>query len=139
MRPKLIMSLTGERSQPLPPKVRFRAPTSLVQLTPLTTSGTNFSTLFPGIRPHLLTLASNFKIPLYRDLILSLGISSVSKKSCTNILRQGPGSAITIVVGGAAESLAAHPGTNDLTLRKRLGFIKIAVKEGWVAGAGWVG
>jgi 2-acylglycerol O-acyltransferase 2 len=61
---------------------------------------------------------------------MALGIGSVSKKSCTNVLRQGPGSAITIVVGGAAESLSARPGTNDLTLRKRLGFIKIAVREG---------
>jgi len=54
----------------------------------------------------------------------------VSKESCTNILKKGAGSAITIVVGGAAESLSAHPGTADLTLRKRLGFIKVAIKQG---------
>jgi 2-acylglycerol O-acyltransferase 2 len=58
------------------------------------------------------------------------GICSVSKRSCRNILRKGPGNAITIVVGGAAESLAAHPGTQDLTLRKRFGFIKVAIREG---------
>jgi 2-acylglycerol O-acyltransferase 2 len=58
------------------------------------------------------------------------GICSVSRKSCINILGQGPGSAITIVVGGAAESLYAHPGTHDLTLKKRLGFIKVAIREG---------
>jgi 2-acylglycerol O-acyltransferase 2 len=45
-------------------------------------------------------------------------------------VRTGPGSAITIVVGGATESLAAQPGTADLTLKRRLGFIKLAVKEG---------
>lgn len=94
------------------------------------TDGTGFSTLFPGIKPHLLTLASNFRLPFYRDLMLLLGVCSVSKKSCANTLRLGPGNAITIVVGGAAESLTAHPGTNDLVLRKRLGFIKIAVREG---------
>jgi len=81
--------------------------------------GTGFSKHYPGIRPHLLTLASNFKIPLYRDVLLSLGVCSVSKQACSNILRQGPGSAICIVVGGAAESLSAHPGTADLTLRRR--------------------
>jgi Diacylglycerol acyltransferase len=43
----------------------------------------------------------------------------VSKQSCSNILKSGPGSAIIIVVGGAAESLRAHPGTADLTLRRR--------------------
>lgn len=54
----------------------------------------------------------------------------MSKRSCANILSHGPGHAITIVVGGAAESLSAHPGTADLTLRKRFGFIKMAIKEG---------
>lgn len=73
---------------------------------------------------------SNFKIPIYRDLLMALGMGSVARRSCTNILAQGPGSAITIVVGGAAESLAAHPGTHDLTLKKRFGFIKVAIREG---------
>lgn len=82
-------------------------------------TATGFSTQFPGIVPHLLTLASNFHIPFYRDVLLALGICSVSKQSCSNILSSGPGQAITIVVGGAAESLSAHPGTADLTLRKR--------------------
>ncbi|KAF7985775.1 hypothetical protein HWV62_391 [Athelia sp. TMB] len=91
---------------------------------------TGFSKAFPGIRPHLLTLSSNFQIPIYRDILLALGICSVSKKSCSNILKSGPGSAITIVVGGAAESLASRPGTADLTLRRRLGFIKIAITHG---------
>lgn len=59
-----------------------------------------------------------------------MGICSVSKRSCRNILRLGAGNAITIVVGGATESLAAHPGTNDLTLGKRFGFIKVAIREG---------
>lgn len=78
-----------------------------------------FSEQFPGITPHLLTLASNFKVPFYRELLMAMGIYSVSKASCSNILKAGPGSSITIVVGGAAESLSAHPGTVNLTLRKR--------------------
>jgi hypothetical protein len=80
---------------------------------------TGFSAAFPGIKPHLLTLSSNFKMPFYRDILLALGVCSVSKQSCSNILKAGPGFAITIVVGGAAESLSARPGTADLTLRKR--------------------
>ncbi|KAF8475207.1 DAGAT-domain-containing protein [Russula ochroleuca] len=91
---------------------------------------TGFSRGFPGVRPHLLTLTSNFTIPFYREILLLLGVCSVSKRSCERILRKGNGSAITIVVGGAAESLSAHPGTADLTLRKRLGFIKLAIREG---------
>ncbi|KAL8284227.1 hypothetical protein RQP46_004976 [Phenoliferia psychrophenolica] len=91
---------------------------------------TGFSELFPGLDPHLLTLATNFNIPLYRDFLLSLGVCSVSMKSCQNILKQGPGAALTIVVGGAAESLSAHPGTADLTLKRRMGFIKLAMRQG---------
>ncbi|KAF8316667.1 diacylglycerol acyltransferase [Clavulina sp. PMI_390] len=94
------------------------------------TEGTGFSKAFPGIKPHLLTLTNNFHIPIYRDILLFLGVCSVSKKSCSNILRRGPGSSITIVVGGATESLSAHPGTADLTLKKRLGFIKLAIVHG---------
>ncbi|KAH7910231.1 diacylglycerol acyltransferase-domain-containing protein [Hygrophoropsis aurantiaca] len=94
------------------------------------TEATGFSIAFPGIRPHLLTLTNNFNIPLYREIIMALGISSVSKRSCSNILSGGAGQAITIVVGGAAESLSARPGTADLTLRRRLGFIKVAIQEG---------
>ncbi|KAJ7780289.1 DAGAT-domain-containing protein [Mycena maculata] len=94
------------------------------------TEATGFSAAFPGIRPHLLTLTSNFNIPFYRDVMLAMGICSVSKTSCSNILKSGPGSAITIVVGGAAESLSAHPGTADLTLRRRVGFIKMAIRHG---------
>ncbi|KAJ3483665.1 hypothetical protein NLI96_g6164 [Meripilus lineatus] len=98
--------------------------------THLESTGTGFSNQFPGIVPHLLTLTSNFQIPFYREVILALGICSVSKQSCSNILKGGPGQSITIVVGGAAESLSARPGTADLTLRKRLGFIKVAIQHG---------
>ncbi|KAG5641619.1 hypothetical protein DXG03_004642, partial [Asterophora parasitica] len=88
-------------------------------LATFATDATGFSTAFPGIKPHLLTLTTNFNMPFYRDILLALGVCSVSKESCSNILKAGPGSAITIVVGGAAESLSARPGTADLTLRRR--------------------
>ncbi|TFY82552.1 hypothetical protein EWM64_g1461 [Hericium alpestre] len=94
------------------------------------TEATGFSEAFPGIKPHLLTLSSNFNMPIYREMLLLLGVCSVSRRSCVNILKGGPGQAITIVVGGAAESLSARPGTADLTLRKRLGFIKVAIQQG---------
>ncbi|WVO15538.1 hypothetical protein L204_103197 [Cryptococcus depauperatus] len=94
------------------------------------TEGTNFSEYFPGIKPHLMTLNSNFRIPFYREILLIHGCGSVAKKSCANVLSQGPGTAIAIVIGGATESLSAHPGTADLTLRKRFGFVKMAIREG---------
>lgn len=100
------------------------------------TEALGFAEKFPGITNSLLTLDSNFRIPLYREYILSLGIQSVSKESITNILtvggpnNEGMGRAVTIVVGGARESLEAYPGTMHLVLAERKGFIRLAIRTG---------
>jgi 2-acylglycerol O-acyltransferase 2 len=100
------------------------------------TEALGFSQLFPGITNTLLTLDSNFRVPLYRDYILRLGLGSVARESCENILShggpngEGMGRAITIVVGGARESLETQPGTLRLILNSRKGFIKLAIRAG---------
>ncbi|KAK4560909.1 diacylglycerol O-acyltransferase 1 [Recurvomyces mirabilis] len=100
------------------------------------TEALGFGQLFPGITNTLLTLDSNFRIPLYRDYALRMGLASVSRESCENILsrggpnNEGMGRAITIVVGGARESLDAKPGTLRLVLKRRKGFVKLAVRTG---------
>lgn len=43
----------------------------------------------------------------------------------------GSGNAAVIVVGGAIEALDAHPGSYDLVLNKRKGFVKMALKYGY--------
>ncbi|KAK6615118.1 Diacylglycerol O-acyltransferase 2A [Botrytis cinerea] len=92
--------------------------------------------LFPGIKNTLLTLDTNFRIPLYREYALAMGLASVSKESCENLLskggpnREGMGRAITIVVGGAAESLDAQPYSLRLVLKRRKGFVKMAIRTG---------
>ena len=100
------------------------------------TEALGFSQLFPGITNTLLTLENNFRIPLYREWALALGIASVSKDSCNNLLSkggadgEGMGRAITIVIGGAQESLDALPGYFRLVLHKRKGFVKLAITNG---------
>lgn len=100
------------------------------------TEALGFSQLFPGITNTLLTLDANFRIPLYRDYALRMGLASVSRESCENILSkggrngEGMGRAITIVVGGARESLDAKPGSLKLVLKKRKGFVKLAIRQG---------
>ncbi|OKL61095.1 hypothetical protein UA08_03933 [Talaromyces atroroseus] len=100
------------------------------------TEALGFSTLFPGITNTLLTLDANFRIPFYRDYALALGLASVSRESCENLLTkggadgEGMGRAITIVVGGARESLDAQPGTLSLVLNSRKGFVKMAARTG---------
>lgn len=100
------------------------------------TEALGFSQLFPGITNTILTLDSNFRIPLYRDYAIRLGIGSVSRESCENLLSkggpngEGMGRAITIVIGGARESLDAEPGRMRLVLARRKGFVKMAVRTG---------
>ena len=93
--------------------------------------GSGASKLFPGLRFHCATLNFNFRVPLFRELLLALGVIEVSARSIKNALASGPGAAVVIVPGGAAESLDASPGTEHvLTLRKRNGFFRIALQHG---------
>lgn len=94
------------------------------------TEATGFAVKFPGIDLRPLTLTINFRLPLIREFLLSFGICDVSKASCLKILRKGSGSAILLAVGGANESLYSSPGTYDLVLRKRKGFVKLALETG---------
>jgi len=100
------------------------------------TEALGFGQLFPGITNTLLTLDANFRIPLYREYALRMGLASVSRESCENILSkggpngEGMGRAITIVVGGARESLDATPYSLKLVLKRRKGFVKLAIRTG---------
>jgi hypothetical protein len=43
-----------------------------------------------------------------------------------------PSNAVVIVVGGASEAADAVPGKFDLTLKRRKGFVKLAIQKGFV-------
>ena len=100
------------------------------------TEALGFSDLYPGVTNTLLTLDSNFRIPLYRDYLLGMGLASVSRESIENLLSkgglngEGMGRAVTIVVGGARESLDARPHSLKLVLNSRKGFVKLAIRQG---------
>ncbi|QNQ00885.1 YALIA101S02e02520g1_1 [Yarrowia lipolytica] len=97
----------------------------------IATEGAGWSKLFPGIPVSLMTLTNNFRVPLYREYLMSLGVASVSKKSCKALLKRNQ--SICIVVGGAQESLLARPGVMDLVLLKRKGFVRLGMEVGNVA------
>lgn len=65
-----------------------------------------------------------------------MGLASVSRESCENLLThggpngEGMGRAITIVVGGARESLDSSPNSLKLVLKRRKGFVKLAIRTG---------
>ncbi|KAL4911634.1 hypothetical protein BDW74DRAFT_11209 [Aspergillus multicolor] len=130
------------RSEPLLPTRKYifgyhpHGIISLGAFAAFCTEALGFSKQFPGITNTLLTLDSNFRIPFYREYALSMGLASVSRESCENLLTkggvdgQGMGRAITIVIGGARESLNASPGSLQLILKQRMGFIKLAIRTG---------
>lgn len=94
------------------------------------TEATGFGQLFPGIDVHPLTLASNLRTPFFREYLMAHGIGDCSRSSCLKILARGSGSAIMLAVGGAYESLLSSPGTYDLCLKKRKGFVRVALQSG---------
>ena len=130
------------RSQPLEPTRKYifgYHPHGIIShgaFAAFATEALGFSQLFPGITNTLLTLDANFRIPLYRDYALRMGLASVSPESCENILSkggrngEGMGRAITIVVGGARESLDGRPYYLRLVLKRRKGFVKLAIRKG---------
>ena len=130
------------RSQPLEPTRKYifgYHPHGIIShgaWAAFATDALGFSQLFPGITNTLLTLDSNFRLPLYREYALRMGLASVSRESCENILSkggrngEGMGRAITIVIGGAREALEAQPGALRLILHCRKGFVKLAIRTG---------
>ncbi|KAI9014227.1 diacylglycerol acyltransferase-domain-containing protein [Hyaloraphidium curvatum] len=94
------------------------------------TAMTGFEESFPGITPHLCTLNVNFRTPFGREWLLAHGVISADKKSILNTWKKGKGQSVTLVIGGAEEASVAKPGTFDLVLNKRLGFVKLALSQG---------
>ncbi|UJR08480.1 hypothetical protein I4U23_012747 [Adineta vaga] len=96
------------------------------------TEATGFSTLFPSIRPHLMLLHLQFLFPFTREILLRLGACCVSKESCEYFLNgnQGKGHALVIVIGGAREMYLTENDTMKLYLKKRKGFVTLALKHG---------
>lgn len=70
--------------------------------------------------------------PFLRDIMLALGFCDVSKQSIEYLCgKPEGGNAAVIVVGGAAESLDARPGSCIVTIKNRKGFIRMALKTGY--------
>ncbi|XP_006788763.1 2-acylglycerol O-acyltransferase 2 [Neolamprologus brichardi] len=95
------------------------------------TYSTGFRQLFPGITSYLLMLPLWFRAPFFRDYIMCGGLIPSDKESATYPLcKKKGGNAVVIAVGGAPEALDAHPGTFNVLLAHKKGFIKMAMEYG---------
>ncbi|KAI8823206.1 diacylglycerol acyltransferase [Chytriomyces cf. hyalinus JEL632] len=113
---------------------------------------TRFNALFPGIQVTSATLPVNFWLPGWREFMLSLGFvscernalkavidgstnrlvsaASVAASESKGLMKRETGRALFIAVGGAEEFLLMEPGTMDLVILKRKGFVKMAMTTG---------
>ena len=67
---------------------------------------------------------------MYRlTYLMSLGMLSVTKTAIGDILK-APGNAMAIVIGGADEVELAQTVSSTLFLKRRFGFVKLAIEGG---------
>jgi 2-acylglycerol O-acyltransferase 2 len=88
----------------------------------------SYASIQPDMDVRFVTLASNFKIPFFRELLLWVGLLDASADTIRFNLNKGR--SIIVMVGGAEESLHARPGVSELVLSRRKGFVKIALQMG---------
>ena len=98
--------------------------------------GTGFSQLFPGLASTLLVTDWVFYAAGYREYALSIGLDGASKTACIGNLTKGGhdghgmGNTITLVLGGRRELEIARPGTMEVVINIRKGFIRVAIETG---------
>ncbi|XP_048389082.2 2-acylglycerol O-acyltransferase 2 [Stegostoma tigrinum] len=95
------------------------------------TEVTGFREMYPGLKPHVLMLPLWFRIPFFRDYIMSGGLVPSAKESAQYLLKRAEGGNVAVIaIGGAPEALDARPGALTLLLKNRKGFVKLALQFG---------
>jgi hypothetical protein len=92
------------------------------------TEALGFGEKFPGVEARVTTLDVNFKAPFLREYLLLHGVASCARGALEAMLHARR--AVVLVVGGGAESLLSRPGAYDLVLRRRRGFVRVALRTG---------
>lgn len=83
---------------------------------------------FPGIETRDLVASSAFKIPFIRDLWLWTSCVDASKPVAANVLRHHL--SVLVYPGGEAEQIRTEYGKENIHLKSRKGFVRLAMEEG---------
>ncbi|KAG6579790.1 Diacylglycerol O-acyltransferase [Phytophthora cinnamomi] len=105
-------------------------PHGILVLSRIAVSGRNFVDVFPGIKTRLLGASAMYYVPLGRELCLWMGGVDASRSTGEKVLEEG--SSIIVYPGGVPEIFKTDPisRVTELVLKKRLGFIKLAMNNG---------
>eukprot|EP00056_Hartaetosiga_gracilis_P003002 m.58795 g.58795 ORF g.58795 m.58795 type:complete len:365 (-) comp11285_c0_seq3:43-1137(-) len=92
------------------------------------TEKSQFKKLFPGINFRTLAATFAFYIPGYRDVLLWGGVVDAARYSAKYVLKHNL--SLALVPGGATEALYCKPDKDIVYLKKRYGFVKLALETG---------
>lgn len=121
------------REQALDPTKRYIFgchPHGIVVLSRVSAYGGSWEKVFPGIHTRALGASTMFYIPLGREFCLWLGGVDASRSTAYKVLNDG--TSVVVYPGGVPEIFKTDPNSkvNELVLRKRLGFVKLAMRHG---------
>lgn len=105
-------------------------PHGIIVLSRISTYGGVWEQLFPKINYRALGASTMFYVPLGRELCLWLGGVDASRSTAEKVLKSGK--SIVVYPGGVPEIFLVDPKSkeNVLVIKKRLGFIKLAMRQG---------
>eukprot|EP00162_Nutomonas_longa_P004845 comp15554_c0_seq1/m.23808 comp15554_c0_seq1/g.23808 ORF comp15554_c0_seq1/g.23808 comp15554_c0_seq1/m.23808 type:complete len:339 (-) comp15554_c0_seq1:66-1082(-) len=97
-------------------------------ITNMVTDASGFAEKFPGLQIRGLAASFCFYLPIYRDLVLAGMVCDAARYSAHRLLEKKL--SLFLVPGGATEALYASPDEDVLVLKKRLGFVRLALQHG---------
>eukprot|EP00775_Hariotina_reticulata_P011662 gene11662-11805_t len=101
-------------------------PHGVVPLSPIV-AATYICTAWPWMRVYALAANSVFSVPYLRHLTTWWGAAPATEENFKALLKRGN---VAVIVGGIAEMYMKHPAKERIMLRRRKGFVRVAVETG---------
>lgn len=94
-----------------------------------------FYDAFPGMPVTGVAATVMFKLPVIRELFLTMHYRDAGRSTCEKVLKGskengGKGTSLFICTGGEAESLQSETGKDKVVLKGRVGFVRLALSWG---------